>query len=43
MRKVLMDDVAAGGAEDVADKKDIHCQILHGCCGTERGFAPGLW
>jgi hypothetical protein len=24
-------NVAAGGAKDVADKEDIHCEILHGC------------
>jgi hypothetical protein len=29
VRKVLMDDVAAGGAKDIADKEDIHLKILH--------------
>lgn len=30
VRKVLVYDMAAGGAEDVADKKDVHLKILHG-------------
>jgi hypothetical protein len=29
VRKVLVDDVAAGGAKDIADKEDIHLKILH--------------
>jgi hypothetical protein len=28
--KVFADDVAAGGAEDVADEEDIHWKSLHG-------------
>jgi hypothetical protein len=31
--QVFADDVAAGGAEDVADKKDIHWKSLHGGMG----------
>jgi hypothetical protein len=31
--QVFADDVAAGGAKDVADEEDIHCQILHGVLG----------
>jgi hypothetical protein len=27
---MFADDVAAGGAKDIADKKDIHWKILHG-------------
>jgi hypothetical protein len=27
--KVLVDDVAAGGAKDIADEEDIHLKILH--------------
>jgi hypothetical protein len=30
MGKVFADDVAAGGAKDVADKEDIHWKSLHG-------------
>jgi hypothetical protein len=28
--KMLAYDVAAGGAEDVADEENIHFEILHG-------------
>jgi hypothetical protein len=28
--KVFADDVAAGGAEDIADEEDIHWKSLHG-------------
>jgi hypothetical protein len=28
--EVFADDVAAGGAKDVADEEDIHFEILHG-------------
>jgi hypothetical protein len=28
--KVFADDVAAGGAKDIADKEDIHWKSLHG-------------
>jgi hypothetical protein len=31
MGKMFADDVAAGGAEDIADKEDIHWKSLHGC------------
>jgi len=34
--KVLADDVAAGGAKDIADKEDIHLKILHGRSGPQR-------
>ena len=27
---MFADDVAAGGAEDIADKEDIHLKSLHG-------------
>jgi hypothetical protein len=27
--KVFADDVAAGGAKDIADKEDIHWKSLH--------------
>jgi hypothetical protein len=30
VREVFADDVAAGGAEDVADEEDIHSKSLHG-------------
>src|SRR5580658_7333385 len=30
VRQMFADDVAAGGAKDIADKKDIHWKILHG-------------
>jgi hypothetical protein len=34
--EVFADDMAAGGAKDVADKKDIHSRILHaGGCGRD--------
>jgi hypothetical protein len=38
MRKVFADDVAAGGAEYVADKEDVHLMSLHGQddCGFTR-------
>lgn len=29
--EMFTDDVAAGGAEDIADKEDIHWKSLHGC------------
>jgi hypothetical protein len=29
VREMFADDVAAGGAEDIADKKDIHWKSLH--------------
>jgi hypothetical protein len=32
--QVFAYDVAAGGAKDVADEEDIHCEILHGCGGA---------
>ena len=35
--KVFADDVAAGGAKDIADKEDIHWKSLHGC--GDRGLA----
>jgi hypothetical protein len=28
--KMFADDVAAGGAKDIADKEDIHWKSLHG-------------
>jgi len=28
--EMFTDDVAAGGAKDIADKKDIHWKSLHG-------------
>jgi hypothetical protein len=31
MGKMFADDVAAGGAKDIADKEDIHWKSLHGC------------
>ena len=34
VREVFADDVAAGGAEDIADKEDIHWKSLHGCHGS---------
>jgi DNA-binding IscR family transcriptional regulator len=39
--EVFADDVAAGGAKDIADEEDIHFEILHGCrvvgdCGLAR-------
>jgi hypothetical protein len=30
VRQMFADDVAAGGAEDIADKEDIHSKSLHG-------------
>jgi hypothetical protein len=30
MGKMFADDVAAGGAKDIADKEDIHWKSLHG-------------
>jgi hypothetical protein len=30
--EVFADDVAAGGTEDIADKKDIHWMSLHRVC-----------
>jgi hypothetical protein len=30
VREMFADDVAAGGAEDIADKEDIHWKSLHG-------------
>jgi len=30
VREVFADDVAAGGAKDIADKKDVHLRSLHG-------------
>jgi hypothetical protein len=32
--KMLAYDVAAGGAEDVADEEDVHLEILHGVAVT---------
>jgi hypothetical protein len=29
VREVFADDVAAGGAEDIADKEDVHSKSLH--------------
>jgi len=38
--QVFADDVAAGGAKDIADKKDIHWKSLHGVGSAElRRFA----
>jgi hypothetical protein len=36
MRQVFADDMAAGGAKDVADEEDIHYQILHCWLGRAR-------
>jgi hypothetical protein len=30
MGKMFADDVAAGGAKDIADEEDIHWKSLHG-------------
>jgi len=45
---VFADDVAAGGAKDIADKEDIHWKSLHGrgreaadACGIARKRAGG--
>ena len=35
-------DMAAGGAKDVADEEDIHCEILHGCDTLKRRWSDGL-
>ena len=32
-------DVAAGGAKDVADEEDIHCEILHGSNALKRRWS----
>jgi hypothetical protein len=40
MREMFADDVAAGGAEDIADEEDIHSKSLHGC--GDRGLAR-IW
>ena len=34
--QMFADDVSAGGAKDVADEEDIHCEILHGWLGRAR-------
>ena len=34
--QMFADDVATGGAKDVADEEDIHCEILHGWLGRAR-------
>jgi hypothetical protein len=43
VREMFADDVAAGGAEDIADKEDIHWTSLHGSGGVRCGDnAEGL-
>jgi hypothetical protein len=39
MGQVFADDVAAGGAKDVADEEDIHCEILHGSNALKRRWS----
>ncbi len=36
VRQMFADDVAAGGAEDIADKEDIHSKSLHGVMESGR-------
>jgi len=39
MGQVFADDVAAGGAKDVADEEYIHCEILHGSNALKRRWS----
>jgi hypothetical protein len=40
--KMFADDVAAGGAKDIADKEDIHWKSLHGCGFVSCAAWPNL-
>ena len=40
--QMFTNDMAAGGAEDVTDEEDIHCEILHGCDIRKRRGNVGL-
>jgi hypothetical protein len=45
MGKMFADDVAAGGAKDIADEEDIHWKSLHGAgrAATADGAERRVW